>query len=166
MLNLSDTYLASDHATSVALYLTADDRVFLVHRHRTPGRCFLHSPVLAHALRTVYQDGTNELTLHLELRPLISGLSRKPPFMAFIGARDRIVLAYLPTKLTQREAEAVFDTFPGLPVLVSDTEEFFVSDAAYQRIATASSRSQHLASEPKSRSHPPERPCRRANQLR
>lgn len=134
MLNLSDTYLTADHAKSVALYLTADDRVFLVHRHRTPGRCFLHSPVFAHALRTLHQDGTNELTLHLELRPSIAGLSCKPPFMAFIGARDRIVLAYLPTKLTRREAEAVFDTFPSLPVLVSDAAEFFVGDTTYTRL--------------------------------
>jgi hypothetical protein len=134
MLNISDTLLAIDHDKSVALYLSAEDRPFLLHRHTTPGRCFLPAPCLGYALRTLHQKGANDVTLHLELRPSIPGLSYNLPFMAFVGMRDRIVLGYLPGKLGEKEAELVFDTFPGLPVLISDAEEFFVCNRTYVRL--------------------------------
>ena len=134
MLNLSDTYLTADHATSVALYLTAEDRVFLVHRHRTPARCFLPSPVLAHALRTLHQGGTNQLVMHLELRPNIPGLSLGLPFIAFVGVGENVAFIYAPAPLTEAQAEPFFETFADLPLLISDSDEFFVSDQVRKRL--------------------------------
>jgi hypothetical protein len=134
MLNLSDTYLTADHSKSVALYLTADDRAFLVHRHRTPGRCFLHSAVLGHALRTLHSGGTNKLVMHLELRPRIPALSLRLPFIAFVGVGENVAFIYAPAPLTEAEAEPFFDTFADLPLLVSDSDEFFVSDPVRQRL--------------------------------
>ena len=134
MLNISDTLLAIDHNKSVSLYLSAEGRPFLLHRHTTLGRCFLPSTHLSHALRHIRQRNANDLTMHLELRPVILGLSPKLPFLAFVGAGEKVILAYAPAKLTVPEAESIFRTFPGFPVLICDAEEFFVDDQTWLRI--------------------------------
>ncbi|MCX6952578.1 MAG: hypothetical protein NTV51_10510 [Verrucomicrobia bacterium] len=72
--------------------------------------------------------------MHLELRPAIAGLAPKVPFMAFVGVGEKVILAYVPAKLTVAEAEPIFGAFPDLPVLVCDAEEFFVSDQTWNRI--------------------------------
>lgn len=137
MLNISATLFAIDHHKSVALYLSAEGRPFLLHHHTTPGRCFLPSTHLSHALRHIRQTGANDLTMHLELRPTIPGLSLKLPFMAFIGVGEKVVFAYAPAKLTAAEAEPIFETFTDLPVLICDAEEFFVGEQTWLRVVEA-----------------------------
>jgi hypothetical protein len=57
--------------------------------------------------------------------------------MAFIGLRQKVVLAYAPAKLTTAEAEPIFETFTDLPVLICDAGEFFVGDQTWLRIVEA-----------------------------
>ena len=75
--------------------------------------------------------------MDLELRPAISGLAYKLPFMAFVGVGEKVLFAYVPAKLTAMEAEAIFETFPGLPVLICDAEEFFVREHTWLRVVEA-----------------------------